>query len=72
MALLVTTISSPIGPIMEFEGRITLDEGKERVARILRKQIADAEAHLAELDNWTHSSRRGNAVALTAEEIAKR
>ena len=68
---LSTTVSSPIGAILELPGRVPLDECRLVASKMLRKQINDAEAHLAEIDNWTHSTRRGSAKAKTAEEMKR-
>lgn len=69
MADLKTTVYSPVGPILRVTGRISGPEIKQEAAGALRRQIRDAEAHLAEIDNWFHETTRNGVRALSAEEM---
>jgi len=69
MAALQTTVHSPVGPILRLTGRVPGPEIKSEAAKRLRQQIRDAEAHLAEIDNWYHDTTRNGVRALTAEEM---
>lgn len=68
MADVVTTVHSPIGPVIALPGRIPKGEASQVAASYLRKQIEDAKAHLAEVDNFTTTASRGSVRVRTYEE----
>lgn len=69
MAEITTTVHSPIGAIYVCAGRLPKQQAFDAAAAHLRRQIRDAEAHLAEIDNWTTKAARGSLRAKTHEEM---
>lgn len=70
MAEILTTTRTPSGkPLFGVWGRVKRETAIARTREFLEAQRADAEAALAEIDEWTVESHRGRERVRSYEEM---